>query len=56
MENITGRPYIDSLTDKVLNPLNLNRTYYYYANQSVGIIPREVNYTSWKVYIGDESP
>lgn len=56
LENMTGRPFIDSLTDRVLKPLHLNSTYYYYANQTVGIIPRDVNLTDWKVYIGDESP
>ncbi|KAI0132808.1 beta-lactamase/transpeptidase-like protein [Xylariales sp. AK1849] len=56
LENITGKSFISSLTDSVLTPLNLNRTYYYSANESVGIIPREVNETSWNVYIGDESP
>jgi CubicO group peptidase (beta-lactamase class C family) len=56
LENITGVPFIESLTDKVLTPLGLDNTYYYTANQSIGIIPRRVEDTSWYDYIGDESP
>ncbi|KAI1876730.1 uncharacterized protein JN550_000802 [Neoarthrinium moseri] len=56
LENITGRSFISSLNQTVLRPLDLRDTYYYTANETVGIIPRAVNDTKWNVYIGDESP
>ncbi|KAI0161091.1 beta-lactamase/transpeptidase-like protein [Hypoxylon sp. FL1284] len=55
LERITGRAYVGSLNAKVLNPLGLRHTFYYGANESLGIIPREVG-SGWKAYIGDESP
>jgi CubicO group peptidase (beta-lactamase class C family) len=56
LENITGRSFTDSLQSKVVGPLGLNATYYAWAPQSVGIIPREAGSTGWFDYLGDESP
>lgn len=56
LENMTGRPFNESLYNNVMQPLDLQNTYYYRANESLGIIPRDVNKTGWLDYLGDESP
>ena len=56
LENIAGKDFVSILNDNVLYPLNLTSTYYYYANESLGILPGNVNDTFWNVYLGDASP
>lgn len=56
LENIAGKPFASVLNDTVLQPLNLTNTYYYGANESVGILPGTANDTYWRVYLGDASP
>ncbi|OCL14694.1 beta-lactamase/transpeptidase-like protein [Glonium stellatum] len=56
LENMTGKSFPTSLYEKVLTPLNLTNTYYWVANESVGVVPGTVNATSWNVYLGDACP
>jgi CubicO group peptidase (beta-lactamase class C family) len=56
LENITGKKFIDILTDRIIKPLGLNRTYYENPPESVGIIPGTVKDTYWNVSLGDASP
>jgi hypothetical protein len=56
LENITGRNFTDSLFYKLIFPLNLSNTYYWYAPENVGIVPGNVNDTLWYTYLGDASP
>ncbi|KAK8055214.1 beta-lactamase/transpeptidase-like protein [Apiospora rasikravindrae] len=56
LEKMTGRSFLTSLNQTVLNPLSLQHTYYDNPPERVGIIPRNVNQTGWRANIGDESP
>lgn len=56
LAKIAGKPFADVLKEKVLEPLNLTRTYLYGAPQSVGIIPGSLNETLWQAYMGEASP
>jgi hypothetical protein len=44
------------LYKRILTPLNLTNTYYWVANEPLGIVPGTASSTSWKVYLGDASP
>ncbi|KAH8732061.1 beta-lactamase/transpeptidase-like protein [Phaeosphaeriaceae sp. PMI808] len=56
LENITGKKFKDILTDRIIKPLGLNRTYYEDAPESVGVIPGTVKETYWSVNLGDANP
>ncbi|KAK7951086.1 beta-lactamase/transpeptidase-like protein [Apiospora aurea] len=56
LEKMTGRPFLTSLNERVLNPLDLRHTYYRDPPERVGVIPRNISQTGWRAYIGDESP
>jgi CubicO group peptidase (beta-lactamase class C family) len=53
LESITGKPFAEVLYNKVLTPLNLTNTFYWWANETLGIIPGTVNSTQWSAYLGD---
>ncbi|OCK91576.1 uncharacterized protein K441DRAFT_679553 [Cenococcum geophilum 1.58] len=44
------------LYKRIPTTLNLTNTYYWVANESLGIVPGTASSTSWKVYPGDASP
>jgi CubicO group peptidase (beta-lactamase class C family) len=56
LENISGKKFADILTDRVIKPLGLNRTYYETPPERVGVIPGTVKDTYWNVSLGDASP
>lgn len=56
LEALTRRKFSDVLTDRVIKPLNLSRTYYENAPPSVGIIPGTLKDTYWSTSLGDASP
>jgi CubicO group peptidase (beta-lactamase class C family) len=56
LENISGKPFHEILAQRVLVPLNLTHTFYFVANDSVGIIPGNVNESYWRVYLGEGNP
>jgi CubicO group peptidase (beta-lactamase class C family) len=56
LENITGKSFVDILTDRVIKPLGLNRTYYESAPEGYGVIPGTVKDTYWNVSLGGASP
>ena len=56
LENMTGRLFNQSLYDNVMKPLGLDNTYYFWANESQAIIPRNINKTQWYAWLGDEAP
>jgi CubicO group peptidase (beta-lactamase class C family) len=56
LEGITGKPFADILTDRIIKPLGLNRTYYENAPASAGIIPGNLKDSYWYVNLGDADP
>jgi len=56
LENISGKNFTDVLTDRVIKPLSLNRTYYENAPESQGVIPGTPKDEYWSVSLGDASP
>lgn len=56
LENISGKSFKQILDDRILKPLDLQRTYYDTAPPSVGVIPGTVRDMYWDVSLGDASP
>jgi CubicO group peptidase (beta-lactamase class C family) len=56
LEKITGDDYPTTLYKTILTPLNLTNTYYWYANDTVGIVPRNATLAGWNAYLGEGSP
>ncbi|KAF1968689.1 beta-lactamase/transpeptidase-like protein [Bimuria novae-zelandiae CBS 107.79] len=56
LENITGKPFTDSLNDRIIKPLGLNRTFYDNPPEEYGVIPGTVKDTYWAVSLGQASP
>ncbi|KAH5499821.1 hypothetical protein HBI29_156930 [Parastagonospora nodorum] len=56
LENMTGKKFVNVLTDRIITPLGLNRTYYKTPPESVGVIPGTVKDTYWAASLGDASP
>lgn len=56
LENIAGKKYTDILTDRVIKPLGLNRTYYEKPDDAVGVLPGKEKDTYWSVSLGEASP
>jgi hypothetical protein len=55
LENITGTPYNQSLTD-VIGKLDLNYTFLAAPDPSLGIIPGDIYSTEWYISLGEELP
>lgn len=56
LESLTKKKFADTIQDRVIAPLGLNRTYYDSAPASVGIIPGSVEDTYWGASLGDSNP
>lgn len=56
LERITGKNYTDSLNDRVIKPLGLNRTFYDTPPDKYGVIPGTVKDTYWDVSLGQGGP
>ena len=57
LEAITGRTWFELLTDRVLEPLGLEHTYFYTPNDTtVGIIPGNASQVGWYNQLGDGGP
>ncbi|KAI0898849.1 beta-lactamase/transpeptidase-like protein [Annulohypoxylon nitens] len=56
LEQMTGRSFGEMVRDKVLEPLNLTRTFYSAPEDSLGIIPGNRYQTNWAFDLGNESP
>jgi CubicO group peptidase (beta-lactamase class C family) len=57
VESITGKPFEESLQEKVLDKLNLNHTSLSAPIDSVhGVIPVNETVSGWSHDFGDESP
>jgi hypothetical protein len=56
METITGKNFTDSLTESVVYPLGLTRTFYNTPDPSIGVIPGNLAKTEWAYDLGLEGP
>ncbi|KAJ4346449.1 uncharacterized protein N0V89_010378 [Didymosphaeria variabile] len=56
LEKITGKNFTDSLNDRIIKPLGLNRTFYDTPPEEYGVIPGTVKDTYWAVSLGEGSP
>ncbi|KAI3324067.1 beta-lactamase/transpeptidase-like protein [Xylariaceae sp. AK1471] len=56
LEQMTGKPFQQSFEDKIVKPLNLNRTFYNTPDDSLGVIPGGRYLTTWAFNMGRESP
>ncbi|KAF2448573.1 beta-lactamase/transpeptidase-like protein [Karstenula rhodostoma CBS 690.94] len=56
LERITGKNFTDSLNDRVIKPLGLNRTFYDTPPDEYGVIPGTVKDTYWSVSLGQAGP
>ena len=56
LENISGKNFSDVLSDRVIKPLGLKRTYYEKPSDSVGVLPGAEKDTYWSVSLGEASP
>ncbi|KAF2705171.1 beta-lactamase/transpeptidase-like protein, partial [Pleomassaria siparia CBS 279.74] len=56
MENVSGKRFTSILTDRIIKPMGLNRTYYTKPADSVGILPGNNTETFWDVSLGDAGP
>lgn len=53
---MTWRDYQDLLTQDLLEPLNLTRTFYNTPDISLGVIPNAGGQQFWNFAMGDETP
>jgi CubicO group peptidase (beta-lactamase class C family) len=53
---MTGKPFQQSFEDKLVKPLNLNRTFYTTPDDALGVIPGNRYLTTWAFNMGRESP
>ncbi|KAI0378988.1 beta-lactamase/transpeptidase-like protein [Hypomontagnella monticulosa] len=56
LEQMTGKPFGQSVQDKLIKPLGLNHTFYTTPQDSLGIIPGGRWLTNWAFNMGNESP
>jgi len=56
LEQMTGKPFQQSFEDKLVKPLNLNRTFYTTPDDALGVIPGNRYLTTWAFNMGRESP
>ncbi|KAI2468653.1 beta-lactamase/transpeptidase-like protein [Annulohypoxylon bovei var. microspora] len=56
LEQMTGKSFSELVQDRVIKPLNLNRTFYTAPDDSLGIIPGDSYQASWAFDLGNESP
>lgn len=56
LERLTGKNFTDSLNDRVIKPLGLNRTFYDTPPDEYGVIPGTVKDTYWAVSLGEAGP
>ncbi len=52
VENITGTPFPDLVTEQILKPLSLNRTFLSHPGNDTNAVV----YNGWDADFGDESP
>jgi CubicO group peptidase (beta-lactamase class C family) len=56
VEAMAGDNYTKVLSDNVLKPLNLSRTFYDTPDSSLGVIPKTGGQEYWNFAMGDETP
>ena len=57
LENISGKSWLDMLTNNIIKPLDLQSTYYSTpSDPSRGVIPGNATEVGWNNQLGDEGP
>lgn len=56
LEEMTGDDFQKILSDDLLKPLNLSRTFYDTPNSSLGVVPNTGGLEYWHFAMGDETP
>ncbi|KAK0751900.1 beta-lactamase/transpeptidase-like protein [Schizothecium vesticola] len=54
-ERVSGKDFESLMKEKVLDPLNLKHTFYRKPDNALGIIPGNVNRTTWAGDLGEEA-
>jgi CubicO group peptidase (beta-lactamase class C family) len=56
MENITGQDYQSLLKNRLIEPLNLARSYYNPPDPKYGAIPGDIASSDWNISAGEQTP